>query len=81
MYLKIFIVIGIAWLMFYSIYSAYKKDRNPQNTSLSFIITFTLFSVSLLLADKTDYSYILVLISIAILIHNISIFFGRRRKK
>jgi RsiW-degrading membrane proteinase PrsW (M82 family) len=81
MIFNIFIVVGIVWLMFYSIYSAYKKDRSPQNISLNLIVTFTLFTVSLLLADKNDYSYILVLVSIAIIIHNISIFFGRRKKK
>lgn len=72
---------GIAWLAYYSIYSAYKKDRSPQSVSLSLITTFTLLAAALLLADKNDNYYFLVAISIAILLHNISIFFSRRKRK
>lgn len=79
MILKVFITVGIFLSMLYCIYSAYKSDSTSRSISNNLAITLSLFITSFLLTNQNKSYYVLVLMSFAIFIHNINIFFRKRK--
>lgn len=81
MLLNIFIHAGVIWLIFYCLYSAYKSDGSARSISHNLAMTFSLFMISLMMDNQNEGYFILVIASVVIFAHNITIFFGKRRKK
>lgn len=80
MFLNILIGLGFIGLVFYCVISAYKNDRTPKAISNNIFITLCLIVISFLLAERFNGLFLLVIVSVVVLLHNVTVLFGKRNK-
>lgn len=81
MVLNILIIIGIAGLAAYCLYSAYRNDGTSKNISLNIAITIALIGNTYLLANRNDALSWLLPICIVIFLHNAMLLSYKRWKQ